>query len=68
MDKWHLDNAVAKLLHLQSPKARERYLRERNFDQTFVSKIKSKLPMLLDSSFGGGKKKGDEEDGAVKIQ
>ena len=56
-DKWHLNNAVAKLLHLQSPHARERYLREHQFDQTFLARIKAKLPALLDTS----KKKPDEE-------
>ena len=58
--KWQLNNAVAKLLHLQSPKARERYLRD--FDQSFVQKIKAKLPMLLDSTAAAAKKKLAEEE------
>ncbi len=60
-DKWHLNNAVAKLLHLQSPTARERYLREHQFDQTFLAKVKAKIPMLLEAP-----KKKPDDDGPPK--
>ena len=49
VERQHLIFAVGKLSHLQSPSAREKYLRNSNFDESFIKQIKSKLPMLFDN-------------------
>ena len=48
VERLQLENALAQLTHLQSTKARERFLKNKGFDQSFIQKIKQKLPMLLE--------------------
>lgn len=48
VERSALENAVAKMVHIQTTKGREKYLRDHNFDQAFIQKIKTKLPMLLE--------------------
>jgi hypothetical protein len=52
VERSQLENAVAKLVHIQTTKGREKYLKDHHFDYAFVSKIRAKLPMLLDDNFG----------------
>ena len=47
-----LDEALGTLTHLQTQKAREKYLREKCFDAEFIKRIKTKLPMLLEPEVG----------------
>ena len=59
VERSQLENAVAKLVHIQTSKGREKYLKDHHFDQAFIQKIRAKLPMLLDDNFGK-KKEGTE--------
>ena len=36
IERSHIENAVGKLLHMTSPRQREKYLLERNFDQSLI--------------------------------
>lgn len=42
-----LNECLGTLTHLATQKARERFLRDKCFDAEFISRIKAKLPMLL---------------------
>ena len=59
VERSALENAVAKLVHIQTTKGREKYLRDHHFDQSFIQKIKTKLPMLLEDK---NAKKTNEND------
>jgi hypothetical protein len=36
IERQYIENAVGKILHMTSPRKRERYLLERNFDQALI--------------------------------
>ena len=59
VERSALENAVAKLVHIQTTKGREKYLRDHNFDQAFIQKIKTKLPMLLEDKKAKKTNEGD---------
>lgn len=59
-----MDRAIAMLTTLQSKQAKEKYLKD-NFDNSFIDKLRLKVPMMLEADKKNGKGGAGAEDNMI---